>query len=427
MKKAKYRPRVSDSLLRELMESTGAVLIEGAKWCGKTTSAEQIAKSTVYFNDPNEQRRIEAILRIAPRKLLTGPPPVLLDEWQLTPVMWDAVRFEVDQRDTSGQFILTGSAVPADMSQVHHSGTGRIARMLMRPMSLYESGESSGEISLASLFAGEHDIWAECGMELEMLAFLVARGGWPGAIDQSERAALRHAQNYYDAVVHTDISRADGIKRNVQRVAALMRAYARVVGSQAKLSTIAQDISVNEAIPLSLVSLSEYLEALRMIFVIEEAENWSPSLRSKVFLRAAKTRYFTDPSIAVAAFGAGPQELIDDLPTMGYLFENMAVRDLRIYADALDGKVYHYLDRNGREVDAIIRLRNGRYGLVEIKLGGDLQSVDEGAANLIKFASLVNTDRSPAPSFMMVLTGLGQFAYRREDGVCVVPLGALKP
>ena len=297
----------------------------------------------------------------------------------------------------------------------------------MRPMSLYESGESSGEISLASLFAGEHQIEAVCGMELEMLAFLIARGGWPGAIDQTERVALRQARQYFDTIAHVDISRADGIHRSASIATTLLRSYARLVGTQSKMTQIVEDVRANEITGISVDTVASYLEVLRMIFVIEEAENWTPSLRSKALLRAAKTRYFTDPSIAAAAFGAGPQELIDDLPTMGYLFENMAMRDLRVYADALDGKVYHYLDRNGREVDAIIRLRNGRYGLVEIKLGGDLQSVDEGAANLVKFASLVNTDRSPAPSFMMVLTGLGQFAYRREDGVCVVPLGTLKP
>ena len=427
MPQKNYRPRVSDALLQEMLESSGAVLIEGAKWCGKTTSAERIANTVIKLDDPARQEQNLLMARTSPGRLLTGRPPVLLDEWQLAPRLWDAVRFEVDQRNEFGQFILTGSAVPADMSQVHHSGAGRIARMFMRPMSLYESGESSGEISLASLFEGNQEIEAEGGMELEMLAFLIARGGWPGAIEQPERVALRQARQYFDTIAHIDVSRADGIHRSASIATTLLRSYARLVGTQAKMTKIVEDIRANEITGISVDTVASYLEALRMIFVIEEAENWSPSLRSKALLRAAKTRYFTDPSIAAAALGAGPQELIDDLPTMGYLFENMAVRDLRIYADSLDGKVYHYLDRNGREVDAIIRLRNGRYGLVKIKLGGDLQSVDEGAANLIKFASLVNTDRSPAPSFMMVLTGLGQFAYRREDGVCVVPLGTLKP
>ena len=427
MPKKTYRPRVSDALLQEMLESSGAVLIEGAKWCGKTTSAEQIANTVIKLDDPARQEQNLLMARTSPGRLLMGRPPVLLDEWQLAPRLWDAVRFEVDQRNELGQFILTGSAVPADMSQMHHSGAGRIARMLMRPMSLYESGESSGEISLTSLFEGNHEIEAECGMELERLAFLIARGGWPGAIDQPERVALRQARQYFDTIAHIDISRADGIRRSASIATTLLRSYARLVGTQSKMTQIVEDIRANEITGISVDTVASYLEALRVIFVIEEAENWSPSLRSKALLRAAKTRYFTDPSIAVAAFGVGPQELIDDLPTMGLLFENMAIRDLRIYADALDGKVYHYLDRNGREIDAIIRLRNGRYGLVEIKLGGDLQSVDEGAANLLQFASLVNTDRSPAPSFMMVLTGLGQFAYRREDGVCVVPLGTLKP
>ena len=425
MKKKDYRPRVTDAELRMKLESSGALLIEGAKWCGKTTSAQQAARTVISLNESGKVEEYQTLMRLFPKELLGGEAPVLLDEWQLIPQLWDAVRYEVDQRSERGQFILTGSAVPADMSQVHHSGAGRIARMKMRPMSLFESGESSGEVSLADLFAGDLNVTGKSEMELDKLAFLIARGGWPGALDLSGDYALQQARNYFDAIVHADISRVDGVRRGPMRAAALLRSYARMVGTQAKLSAIAADMRETEAATLSVDSIDSYLTALENIFVIEEAENWSPRLRARTAVRSSRTRYFTDPSIAVAAFDAGPRELIHDLSTMGLLFENMAIRDLRVYASALHGDVHHFLDKNGLEIDAIIRLRNGKYGLVEMKLGAHM--ADEAAKTLLRFAEKIDTKHAPAPSFLMVLIGVGTYAYRRDDGVLVVPLSTLRP
>ena len=367
-----------------------------------------------------------AVAKIAPSRLLEGKAPRLIDEWQLYPRLWDAVRSEVDKRDETGQFILTGSAVPADMSEVLHTGTGRIARMRMRPMSLYESGESNGSVSLGALFKGQRDFTGECSLDAERMAFLIARGGWPATINRSERAALQHARDYFDAVVELDISRVDGIERDPARAARLLRSYARVLGSQAKFSSMAADISANEASAVSDKTVSSYINALRKIFVLEESAAWTPNLRSKTAIRTTETRYFTDPSIGVAALGLGPRDLLNDMSAMGLFFENLAVRDLRVYADALDGKVEHFLDKNVLECDAIVHLRNGSYGLIEIKLGGDYL-IEEGAHTLEKLASKIDTTKMPPPAFKMVLTGIGRYAYCREDGILVVPIGCLCP
>ncbi len=348
---------------------------------------------------------------------------MLLDEWQLQPSMWDAVRFEVDDRGETGQFLLTGSAVPAGPTQLHHSGAGRISRMKMRPMSLYESGESSGEVSLKRLFAGEKDVHGEREMGLEELAFLIARGGWPASVDMPNSAALQQASDYFDAVVHADISRVDGVKRKVDHAAALMRCYARLVGTPADLQKIVTDMRASGGASLSINSVSSYVSALKNIFVIEEMENWTPHLRLRATLRTSPIRYFTDPSIAVAALRTDPRELIDDLRTMGLLFENMVMRDLRVYVGKLQGEVYHYRNRNGFEIDAILRLHGGKYGLAEVKLG--LAGVERAAANLKKFSQSVDTKLSSLPSFLMVIVGVGSFAYRRKDGVLVVPISTL--
>ena len=425
MKRRAYRARIADEMLRRKLESSGAVLVEGAKWCGKTTTAAQVARSELYFNNPDMRGHISDLLHTAPRRLLQGEVPMLLDEWQQEPSVWDAVRFEVDQRGEFGQFILTGSAVPADVSQIQHSGTGRIARVRMRPMSLFESGESSGEVSLAALFAGAREVEGKREMGLEELAYLISRGGWPGALGLSPSAALDTALNYYEGVVNTDMSRVDGVRRSPDRVRALLRAYARSMGTQTTLARMAADIGAGEPHPPAVATVADYVEALRKIFVIEEAENWTPLLRSRIPMRKSPTRYFTDPSIALAALGAGPEQLMQDLASMGLFFENMAIRDLRVYAEALQGEVHHFLDKNGLEVDALICLRNGQYGLVEIKLGG--HKADEGAATLLKFAGKVDTRHAPAPSFLMVLIGVGTYSCRRDDGVLVVPLSTLRP
>lgn len=378
------------------------------------------------MQDPAAAKQNFAMMEMNPLELLKGKTPRMIDEWQLAPGLWDAVRFEVDKRDDFGQFILTGSAVPADTSQIMHTGTGRIARMTMRPMTLFESGESTGEVSLGALFEGNDDIAGKTSMELDELAFVIARGGWPRAIGRTERVALQMAANYYDAVVNMDISRVDDIERNPDRAIHLLRSYARTIGTQAKYSSIARDMEANEASRVSDSTVYSYINALKKIFVLEESPAWTPNLRSKTPVRTTETRYFTDPSIAAAAMGLGPRDLMKSLATMGFFFENMAVRDLRVYAESIGGKVYHFLDKNGMECDAVVHLRNGAYGLIEIKLGGE-RLIDEGAEGLERLVSKLDITRMNPPAFKMVLTGLGPYAYKRKDGVLVVPLSCLRP
>ena len=365
-------------------------MIEGPKWCGKTTTAEQIAESILYMADPEKEQQNRTMAEISPGRLLKGEVPRLIDEWQIAPKLWDAVRFEVDHRDELGQFILTGSAVPVSYEEIHHTGTGRFSWILMRPMSLFESLDSNGEVSLKELFEAPEQIDGENHLDLNKLAFLVCRGGWPRAVDLDDEIALEQAFDYYDAVVKSDISRADGINRNPERVKRLMRSYARNQGSQATNSVLKDDIAANDADSLDTDTVYSYITALKKIFVIEEMEAWNPNLRSKTAIRTSNTRYFVDPSIAAAALGLGPQDLIDDLNTFGLLFETMCIRDLRVFADALNGKVYHYRDKTELECDAVIHLRNGSYGLIEIKLGGD-KLIEEGAENLKKLRDRIDT------------------------------------
>jgi len=418
-----YRARIADKILKQRLEAKGAVLIEGAKWCGKTTTASQIAGSILYMQDPSKKEQNLRMANIEPSILLEGKTPRLIDEWQLAPSLWDAVRFEVDQRDEFNQFILTGSSVPADPTGISHTGTGRIARMIMRPMSLYESGDSNGTISLRELFDGNVRKAAKSDLGIRDLAFLICRGGWPKAVGQTDRIALRQAYDYFDAVVEADISTADGVQRNSQKVRKLMRSYSRFIATDGKLRSIWADMEANEVDKLNENTIALYINLLRRIFVVEEMPAWSPNLRSKTAIRTSDTRHFVDPSIAVAALGIGPKDLLNDLNTFGLLFESLCVRDLRIFADALDGNLYHYRDKNGLECDAIVHLRNGSYGLVEVKIGE--RDVDEAARNLILLNRKIDTDRMKQPAFMMVLTGT-EFAYRREDGVYVVPIGCLK-
>lgn len=343
----------------------------------------------------------------------------------LPPKLWDAIRFEVDHRGELGQFVLTGSAVPADTKEITHSGTGRFTWLTMRPMSLYESGDSSGEVSLKTLFDGTSEIDGENKISIDRLAFLVCRGGWPQAVDMRDEIALDQAFDYYDAVVRSDINRADNVQKNPERVKRLMRSYARNQGGQVANTVIAQDIAENNETPISEETVASYLKALRKIFVVEDMPAWNPNLRSKTAIRSTDTRYYIDSSIAVAALGIGPNDLINDLKTFGFLFETLCVRDLRVFADALGGEVYHYRDKDGQECGAVVHLRNGDYGLIEIKLGGD-KLIEEGARSLKAMRAKIDTDKMRAPSFLMVLTGTGDYAYCREDGVCVVPIGCLK-
>lgn len=420
-----YLPRITDKLLDERLKAKGAILIEGPKWCGKTTSAKEFAKSFIAMDEPDKTKQYKQMAELNPSALLEGETPRLVDEWQLAPNLWNAVRYEVDKRDDFGQFILTGSAVPAEFDASMHSGTGRISRLYMRTMSLYESKDSDGAISLSDLF-DDKEISCANHKTLDDIAFLICRGGWPISIKLESKASLFQAIDYFDSVVKNDISRVDSVKRDVEKAKSLLRSYARHVGSQAPLETIRKDMLANQADTFDQVTLYSYIDALKKIFVIEDAPAWNPNIRSKTAIRSTDTRYFIDPSIATAALGIGPKDLIQDLNTMGFLFENLAVRDLRIYSELLDGSVYHYRDKSGLECDAVIHLRNGSYGLVEIKLGGD-KLIEEGAQTLKTLSDLIDTNSMKKPSFMMVLCAQAPFAYKRNDGVYVVPITSLRP
>ena len=420
-----YKSRIADKLLLEQLEAAGAVLIQGPKWCGKTTTAAQAAKSVLYMDWPREIEKNLFLAEENPEALLDGETPRLIDEWQLAPQLWDAARFMVDQRRKTGQFIFTGSAVPADKSKIHHTGTGRFAWLTMRPMSLWESGESNGKVSLLRLFAGQHDVAIAPDHSLSDLSFMVCRGGWPSSLNMKRQAALRQAQNYVNAVCESDISRVDNVVRDATFARRLLRSYARNQGGQVPISTIYADLASSKEGSLSEETISSYITALKKIFVVEDMPAWSPNLRSKTAIRTSDTRYFVDSSVATAALGMGPKDLENDLNTFGLMFETMAVRDLRVYAEALDGDVFHYRDKNGLECDAVIHLHNGSYGLVEIKLGGS-KLEEEGAKTLKELAKKIDTVRMKEPSFLMVLTGLGSYAYQRKDGVMVVPIGCLK-
>ncbi len=417
-----YIKRISDEKLELLLRAKGAVLIEGPKWCGKTSSAEEKAGSILYMQDPDTSKANILTAKTKPSLLLEGDTPRLLDEWQVAPELWNAVRFAVDKRRESGQFILTGSVIPTRTDDMH-TGTGRIARMKMRTMSLFESGDSSGEISLGSLFGGEEDMEGISKLSIEQIAFLINRGGWPAAArEKSEKIALTISSDYLEAVANEDISKADGIEKSPDRVKSLIRSLSRNVSCEAKTSTIVADLKVNDE-ALSQVTVDQYINALKNIFVIEDLPAWSVKLRSKTALRTSAKRHFTDPSIAAASLRATPKRLLSDFNTFGFLFESLCIRDLRVYAESIDGRVFHFRDKSGLEADAVIQLEDGRWGAVEIKMGAG--EVEEAAENLLKLKNYIDTDKMNEPSFLMVLTGT-QYAFRMKNGVWVVPLGCLK-
>ena len=425
---ARYRNRISDQILSFMLETAGAVLVEGVKWCGKTTTCEQVAKSVVYLDELRERIGNLDVLKVNVALALDGSSPHLVDEWQLAPFLWDSIRHRVDHADGLGCFILTGSSVPADTSEIFHSGAGRFAWMRMRPMSLWESGESSGSVSLEKLFAGGDFLVSRSnGMTLADVAFAVCRGGWPQSIGISRRAALQQAYNYVDALVERDISRVDGTLRDPMRARRLLRSYARLQGSQATVSVVLADLAANaDGDNIKEDTVYSYLSALRKLFAIEDAKAWCANLRCKTPIRTTDTRYFVDPSIAAAVLEVGPDDLMRDLASFGILFETLAMRDLRVYAEALFGEVYHFRDKQGRECDAVVKIRGGKYGLVEMKLGGS-SLIDDGARNLNALEKLIDASKSGQPSFKMVLTAVGDYAYRRPDGVTVCPIGCLRP
>jgi len=421
MDQNEYLPRISDNILKTHLEAMGAVLVEGAKWCGKTSTARQMAGSILMLQDPDQQEKYKIATQTKPSLLLRGDTPRLLDEWQMYPVLWDAVRFAVDQRGEVGQFILTGSAVPTDGATMH-TGTGRITRMLMRPMSFYESGDSTGEVSLKTLFNGKPDIEGFSKLSIERIAYLICRGGWPGTIQLDEKAALHVATAYLEAVVNADIQRVDGIEKNPDRVRLLLRSLARNICTLATAKTIIDDVAANE-VSMTEKTYTSYMNALKRIFVVENSPAWQPSLRSKTAIRSSEKRNFVDPSIGIAALQASPDNLLDDFETFGFFFESLCTRDIRVYSQALGGDVYHYRDRSGLEADMIIRLHNGQWAAIEVKMGS--KQIDEAAGHLIALRERIDTSRVGEPAFLMVLTG-GEYAYKRKDGVLNVPIGCLK-
>lgn len=423
-----YKSRIYDAILRDELSAAGAVLVEGAKWCGKTTTCEQAVKSAFYIDEVGKRDANILLANTNPSRILAGETPRLIDEWQFAPTLWDDVRIMVDRADGPGNYILTGSSVPPKMEEIKHSGAGRFSWIKMRPMTLWESEESSGTVSIGDLFAGKHPSGEESNSgDLETIAYELCRGGWPYACNLKGKAALNRAFAYLDAVVKSDISRVDGVGRDEQRARRLMRSYARLQGSQATAAVIKADVAANETSTFGEATVCSYITALKRMFVIEDMPAWCPNLRTKAVLRTSDTRYFTDPSIATAALGIGPDDLFNDMQTFGLLFETMAVRDLRVYAEALNGSVSHYLDASGLECDAVVHTRNGKYGLVEIKLGGgDL--IEKGVRTLSKLSAKIDVGKMKSPSFRMILTAVGDFAYtRQEDGIIICPIGCLKP
>lgn len=429
-----YRKRVLDAILERKLSGAGAVLVEGPKWCGKTTTCEQHAKSALYMADPMRRDRYLVQAEVDITELMKGKQPRLIDEWQDAPKFWDAIRYDVDHSAGWGHYILTGSAVPPDdrhersgKKDIVHSGTGRIVRVKMRPMSLWESEESSGTVSLGALFKGvPFKPGKAIDRSLKDTAYLVCRGGWPQSVLQGGELALDRAFEYVDAVVNSDISRVDGVSRDPRRVRLLLRSYARQQGTQSTIVNIRKDMTIGDGHGPDDDTVSSYLNALRKIFVIEDSEAWCPALRSRAAIRMSPTRYFSDPSIATAVLGLGPEDLMNDIRTYGLFFETMVMRDLRVYVDALNGSVSHYLDRNGLECDAVVHLRNGTSGLVEVKLGGE-SLIDEGAKTLNELSGIIDTSRQSEVAFKMVVTASGDFAYQRKDGIIICPISALKP
>lgn len=422
----KYLERIGDELLKRKLRSSAAVLIEGPKWCGKTSMGAQLAKSIIYIQDPDKRAMYRKMADSQPSLLLEGETPHMLDEWQTIPVLWDAVRFAADQRQEMNQFILTGSATPLDEdenSEMEHTGTGRIARLRMRPMSLWESKESRGQVSLKALFDGTQEMGLfENPLTIKDLAYVMCRGGWPGALGLEKEDALEVAVNLVDELVNTDVNRVDKTEKNPDRVRAVLRSYARNISTMTAATTIMADVKAND-ISITDKTLTNYLTALRRLFIVEDAKAWQPSLRNKTGIRTSNKRHFVDTSIATAVLELNPTSILVDFNLFGFLFEDFCMRDVRVYTEPLRGTVYHYHDNSELESDLIIRLHDGRWAAVEVKTGS--KEIEEAAENLIKLSKTVDTSTIGEPSFLMVLTA-GQFAYRRADGVYIVPIGCLK-
>lgn len=422
MSSEEYMPRIADDLLAAKLRQAGAVVIRGPKWCGKTETALKHSKSALFMQDPDQRMSNQMLAESKPSILLRGEKPRLIDEWQEAPQLWDAVRFSVDREREIGLYILTGSATPKEKPR--HSGAGRMSFLDMRTMSLYESRESTGEVSLLALFDAPEDIEGVSNSDVETIAFQVARGGWPSAVTMTDQsAAMETAHNYLTAVAEEDISSVDGVSRNPDHARLVMRSFARCVGSQMAVSSMSKMVNAQGS-EMSRPTFSAYLGALRNLSIIEDLNAWEPSLRAKARISRTPKRYFADPSLAAAALGASPDTLLKDMPTLGMLYEALCIRDLRVYAQKNHGQVFFYRDNVGLEADAVVALRDGRWGLVEIKL--NQSQADAASDSLRRVANKVDQTIMGAPSFLLVVTADG-YAYRRNDGVYVVPIGCLKP
>ena len=415
-----YLNRLIETAIQRRLEAIGCVAIEGPKWCGKSTTGERFAKTVVKLQNPITFRQYAAFASTSKENLLHGEKPLMFDEWQKIPDIWDFIRADIDETGLAGQYILTGSAKPLE-NQERHSGAGRIAKITMRPMSLWESGDSTGEISLKDLFDGKDNIFGKSKLTLDDLTFVTCRGGWPETVTRPTNA-LTLVSDYYKSLTTEDIKDVDGIKRNSRRAQAVLRAYARNISTYAANTTIQGDVAANDS-AIDIKTFSSYISAFEKLYVIENITAWSPKLRSKSIIRTTDKRQFVDPSVAAVALGAKPHDFINDLNTFGFFFESLCDRDLRIYAECLEGETYHYHDGDGLEVDAIIHLNNGRWGAVEIKVGGN--QIDEAAKNLLRFKNKMDLSQLKEPNFLMILTGVRD-AYKRPDGVLVVPIGCLK-
>lgn len=417
----KYLPRVVDSEIDELMEIMGAVLIEGCKWCGKSTTGSYHAKSIIEFQNPDRKQEYDEIRNTKPSLFLNGEKPRMFDEWQMYPVVWDSIRTDVDHSGKKGQYILTGSAKPSE-GETMHTGTGRISRVLMRPMSLYESGESTGEVSFEDIIEGK-DISGVSKLSLEDLANIIVRGGWPASIEVKSNAKYRFAKEYVKSLIHEEVKKIDGVERNPEKMQNVLRSLARNISTQVSTSTLEGDVKNNFDDDISRPTLTDYLNTLEKLFVIEDVNATNLNFRSKYALRTKPKKYFVDPSIATAILEMKPNDLIKDLKIFGFLFESLCMRDLKIYTQSYGGNITFYRDEKDFEVDAILRTSSGKWGAIEIKLGAGY--IDEAASNLLKFKDRVDTDKCGEPSFLVVLTG-ADYSYKRDDGVYVVSIGTLK-
>ena len=417
----KYLPRIVDKEIDELMEIMGAVLIEGCKWCGKSTTGLYHAKSVIEFQNPDRKQEYDNIRNTKPSLFLNGEKPRMFDEWQMYPVVWDSVRTDVDHTGLKGQYILTGSAKPSE-GETMHTGTGRISRVLMRPMSLFESKESTGEVSFGDILAGK-DISGVSKLSLEDIASIIVRGGWPASISIKSDAKYRIAKEYVKSLIHEEVRSVDGVERNTEKMQNVLRSLARNISTQVSNSTIEADIKNSFDDDISRPTLTDYLNTLEKLFVIEDVKATNLNLRSKYALRTKPKKYFVDPSIATAILDLKPMDLINDLNTFGFMFESLCIRDLKIYTESLGGDVTFYRDERGFEVDAILRMPSGKWGAIEIKLGAGY--IDEAANNLLKFKEHVDIKKCGEPSFLLVLTGTN-YSYKRDDGVYVVSIGTLK-